>query len=695
MVHAVVAGRSTPARAGRGGAHAAAGRRAGPATCSTELDRFHALVVGPGLGPRRGTVAAVRRHVVAGAAVPMVVDGDGLFALAWDADGAAPLLRGAGADGAHAPRRRVRAAGRRAARRRPPRGRSPAGRRHRRRGAAQGPDDGRRRPDGRGARGRRPATPGWPRPAPATCSPGSSARSWPAACPAAGGRRRRVGPRRGRPRRGPRRRPRRRRPRRPPARTCWRRCRDRASRATSDAVAVGVGRGRPRRRRPQRRRSLRRRAPARGVGSGQGQRLRPRGGRRSPGPRFAAGAAGLCVALAQEGVALRRGGRRRRPILVLSEQPAGAGRDDRRPRPEADRVRPRAGSTPLAARSAAPSSPRPPQGRHRMHRVGARPERRSALAAARSTRRAAAAPGRGVHPPRRRRRARRPVHRRASSTRSTRCSPSWRGRRRPPLVHAANSAGALAHPARRGARSCGPASPSTASRPGPASTTWPRRPAPGDGAARPGSSFVKRVAAGDADVVRAAPHVRPPTPTWPRCRSATPTACRGGCHAVGGEVLIGGRRRPIVGSITMDQLMVDCGDDSVAVGDEVVLIGAQGDERITADEWADRLGHDRLRDRLRHHDRRAAASLGDVARRSMRRRPPSDAAIRAPSLDGTHAIAAALAGAGRAGRRHRARRGDGRRQDGVRPGLRRGPRRRPSRSPRRRSPWCTATTPAG
>mgnify|MGYP003555278105 FL=1 len=40
----------------------------------------------------------------------------------------------------------------------------------------------------------------------------------------------------------------------------------------------------------------------------------------------------------------------------------------------------------------------------------------------------------------------------------------------------------------------------------------------------------------------------------------------------------------------MDQLMVDCGDDPVAVGDEVVLIGRQGDEAVTANEWGDRLG---------------------------------------------------------------------------------------------------------
>ena len=57
----------------------------------------------------------------------------------------------------------------------------------------------------------------------------------------------------------------------------------------------------------------------------------------------------------------------------------------------------------------------------------------------------------------------------------------------------------------------------------------------------------------------------------------------------GGEVLIGGRRRNVVGVVTMDQLMVDCGDDLVAAGDEVVLIGRQGSEVITADEWAERL----------------------------------------------------------------------------------------------------------
>lgn len=60
--------------------------------------------------------------------------------------------------------------------------------------------------------------------------------------------------------------------------------------------------------------------------------------------------------------------------------------------------------------------------------------------------------------------------------------------------------------------------------------------------------------------------------------------------SAGIEVLIGGRRYPIVGVVTMDQLMVDVGDTDVAVGDEVVFIGPQGDEQITANEVASRLG---------------------------------------------------------------------------------------------------------
>jgi len=59
----------------------------------------------------------------------------------------------------------------------------------------------------------------------------------------------------------------------------------------------------------------------------------------------------------------------------------------------------------------------------------------------------------------------------------------------------------------------------------------------------------------------------------------------------GYTVLIGGRRRPLAGMVTMDQIVVDCGDDqSVQPGDEVVLLGRQGDETVTADDWAALLG---------------------------------------------------------------------------------------------------------
>jgi len=58
----------------------------------------------------------------------------------------------------------------------------------------------------------------------------------------------------------------------------------------------------------------------------------------------------------------------------------------------------------------------------------------------------------------------------------------------------------------------------------------------------------------------------------------------------GAEVLINATRYPLAGTVTMDMLVVDCGDDVIKTGDEVVLLGRQGDEEITADEWAERAG---------------------------------------------------------------------------------------------------------
>lgn len=58
-----------------------------------------------------------------------------------------------------------------------------------------------------------------------------------------------------------------------------------------------------------------------------------------------------------------------------------------------------------------------------------------------------------------------------------------------------------------------------------------------------------------------------------------------------GDVLIGGRRCRVAATVSMDQLAALLPDDlAVAEGDEVVLIGAQGDERIGAEEIAQRRG---------------------------------------------------------------------------------------------------------
>lgn len=56
----------------------------------------------------------------------------------------------------------------------------------------------------------------------------------------------------------------------------------------------------------------------------------------------------------------------------------------------------------------------------------------------------------------------------------------------------------------------------------------------------------------------------------------------------GQEVLIGSKRVPIIGTICMDQCMVKLPGE-MPVGEKVVLIGRQGDEEITMDEWAEKL----------------------------------------------------------------------------------------------------------
>lgn len=57
-----------------------------------------------------------------------------------------------------------------------------------------------------------------------------------------------------------------------------------------------------------------------------------------------------------------------------------------------------------------------------------------------------------------------------------------------------------------------------------------------------------------------------------------------------GEVLIRGRRCRVAGAVTMDHLLVDCGDLPVEPGDEVVLVGRQGDQEIRVEELAELAG---------------------------------------------------------------------------------------------------------
>jgi alanine racemase len=57
------------------------------------------------------------------------------------------------------------------------------------------------------------------------------------------------------------------------------------------------------------------------------------------------------------------------------------------------------------------------------------------------------------------------------------------------------------------------------------------------------------------------------------------------------EVLIRGRRYPLVGTVSMDNITVEVGaPESVRCGDRVTIIGADGSERVTAEELGRRIG---------------------------------------------------------------------------------------------------------
>jgi alanine racemase len=309
-----------------------------------------------------------------------------------------------------------------------------------------------------------------------------------------------------------------------------------------------------------------------------------------------AGAAGLAVALVEEGVELREAGLQA-PILVLSEPPAPWMPVAVAHRLELIVYSPAGIAAAAEAAAAVAATPgHEPLAVHLkldtgMRRVGAHP--RDAVALAKqildqpSLRLAAVATHLAVaddtsHP--------------ATPAQLASFAEALAALRDagidPPAVHAANSAGAIAHPAARYTLvRAGIAMYGLSPAPRMAELTAPLRPAL---SLKAKVSFVKHVAGGE-QVSYGLRH----TFTTGTTVATLPLGYADGVprrlFQTGGQVLLGGQRCPIVGVVTMDQLMVDAGPAEalgppVEVGDEAVLIGSQGGEEVSATEWAERLG---------------------------------------------------------------------------------------------------------
>ncbi|MCB9392413.1 MAG: alanine racemase [Acidimicrobiaceae bacterium] len=297
-----------------------------------------------------------------------------------------------------------------------------------------------------------------------------------------------------------------------------------------------------------------------------------------------AGAGGLCVALVQEAARLRAAGIDA-PILVLSEQP---------PDQLADAVRLGVVSTvcstaQLDALEAAGAAT------HRvhlkvdtgMHRVGCPPEQAVALAQSIERRPALVLDGVFTHlavadePAD-------PFTARQLARFDTVLSELAAAGIDPGRRHAANSAGALAHPrARLDLVRVGIAAYGVEPGRGVEHLCRELRPAM---SLRARVSHVKPVAAGERisyGLRHAFAHDTVVATVPIGYADGVPRRL----FETHGEVLVGSRRCPIVGVVTMDQLMVDVGHGAdVRVGDRVTLLGADGDERIRPEDWAERLG---------------------------------------------------------------------------------------------------------
>ena len=302
---------------------------------------------------------------------------------------------------------------------------------------------------------------------------------------------------------------------------------------------------------------------------------------------LAGGATGLCVAIVDEGVALRRAGITA-PILLLSEQPAEL----------ADlivgyQLTPTVATTRGAAVLAASASAADQTVKIHikvdtgMHHVGVSPNEAVSLASFISSYESLTIEGVYTHFAV----ADDPSHpanaSQLSAFNAVLDGLSSRGIN-PPLVHAANSAAALANEASR----------FTMVRLGIAMYGL----RPGAGVAElcagliPAMSLKARVSAVrwvEAGEAVSYGLVRPLTKG--SLIATVPIGYADGVPRTLGrtniQVLLNGVPRSFAGTITMDQLMIDCeSDSSVTVGDEVVLIGKQGEHSVTADDWAEALG---------------------------------------------------------------------------------------------------------
>lgn len=301
---------------------------------------------------------------------------------------------------------------------------------------------------------------------------------------------------------------------------------------------------------------------------------------------LAAGATWLAVALVEEGVALREAGIEA-PILLLSEPPA-----DAVPATIAADLRPTVYSGRSVAEVAAAASPAGAStvGVHLkvdtgMHRVGCPPTEVVALAGAIAAEPSLRLEGLWTHLAV----ADEPTHPFTAEQLArfeAAVAACEEAGHLPSVRHAANSAGTIAHPAARyDLVRCGISLYGLAPSPALAGRVD-LRPAM---AVKSRVIQVKTVPAGDG-ISYGLRHRFDKDSAVATVPIGYADGLTRRLSEVGGEVLIGGCRRRIAGTVTMDMIMVDCGDDAtVSPGDEVVLIGEQGGERIGAEDWAERL----------------------------------------------------------------------------------------------------------